>query len=99
MINFAAIDFNMKDKYVFNSLIFMLNIAGNYDGTPPNFDFLVGETMLHTKLAHKLNNPECNVSREGVIRVEYVEQLPPPTPQDTLAHDDWVCDLNVYNSW
>ncbi len=30
------------------------------------------------------------VSQERVVEIEYVERFPPPEPEDSLAHDDWV---------
>lgn len=42
---------------------------------------------------------EKGLSIEDVIEVEYLEQHPPPEPQDCLLHDDWVSAVAVCEKW
>jgi hypothetical protein len=35
--------------------------------------------------------------QESVIEIEYVESHPPPEPEDSLLHDDWVSAVHAMN--
>lgn len=67
--------------------------GGDFKGTPPQFNFLLEGVMLHNKLKLRLNASD-SMSREGGVTIEYLEQLPMPTPLDSLHHDNWVSSLN-----
>lgn len=71
----------------------MLTQSGEFNGTPPQFNFLVEGMMLHNKLKLRLNSSD-SINREGGVTIEYLEQLPMPTPLDSLNHDNWVSSLN-----
>uniref|UniRef100_A0A6A7FQ55 Ribosome biogenesis protein WDR12 homolog n=1 Tax=Hirondellea gigas TaxID=1518452 RepID=A0A6A7FQ55_9CRUS len=76
-----------------NQIVSTLIQQSTFTGTVPVFDFLVDGALLSGKLIHYLNSSE-SVSREGGLSIEYLEQLPPPTPRDALKHDDWVSSLH-----
>ena len=42
---------------------------------------------------------EDDISYEKVIEIEYVKQQPPPTPKDSLQHDDWVSTVQCTDKW
>lgn len=63
----------------------------------PAFDFVVKDQILVGQLHKQL--AEDDISLEKVIEVEYVKQQPPPTPKDSLQHDDWVSTLQCTDKW
>lgn len=61
------------------------------------FNFLVNDEILHSKLSeHLLAN---KIPIEHDICIEYVEAVPPPEPLDCLEHDDWVSAVHVLEKW
>lgn len=63
----------------------------------PRLDFVVEGQLLVGKLRDRLE--ESGRSLEGVVEVEYLEKLPPPTPKDSLHHDDWVSAVHTTDQW
>ncbi|XP_045613933.1 ribosome biogenesis protein WDR12 homolog [Procambarus clarkii] len=63
----------------------------------PQFEFIVNGQLLVGVLKERLE--ECGVSLESVVEIEYLEKQPPPTPKDSLHHDDWVAALQCSNQW
>ncbi|XP_066966913.1 ribosome biogenesis protein WDR12 homolog [Macrobrachium rosenbergii] len=63
----------------------------------PLFDFVVKGQILVGLLEKQLE--EDDISLEKVIEIEYVKQQPPPTPKDSLQHDDWVSTLQCTDKW
>jgi len=77
------------------------------------FDFLIGGEFLrgtleelvlrHEALKSKPGEneltQESKVGVEEIVEVEYVESFPPPEPQDSLMHDDWVSAVDATHEW
>lgn len=63
----------------------------------PRFEFVVEGQLLMGRLGERLQ--ESGRSLEGVVEVEYLEKLPPPTPKDSLHHDDWVSAVHASDQW
>ncbi|KAG0714288.1 Ribosome biogenesis protein WDR12 [Chionoecetes opilio] len=63
----------------------------------PKFEFVVEGQLLVGKLGLHLEERERSL--EGVVEVEYLEKLPPPTPKDSLHHDDWVSTVHASKQW
>ena len=55
---------------------------------PRPFDFLVAGELLRGSLAKMM--ARLGVSGETSVSVEYVELVPPPQPEQSQAHPDWV---------
>nr|XP_053629109.1 ribosome biogenesis protein WDR12 homolog [Cherax quadricarinatus] len=69
----------------------------DYQKSLPNFHFIVKGQLLHGTLQERLE--ECGESFESVVEIEYLEKQPPPTPKDSLHHDDWVAALQCSDKW
>ncbi|XP_042878769.1 ribosome biogenesis protein WDR12 homolog [Penaeus japonicus] len=63
----------------------------------PTFDFIVEGQILRRVL--DLHLQKLGISFENVIKIEYFERLPPPTPKDSLMHDDWVSSVHCSQDW
>ncbi|KAK7027301.1 WD repeat-containing protein 12 [Halocaridina rubra] len=63
----------------------------------PQFEFIVKGQFLVGPLKKQLD--EDDISLEKVIEIEYLKQQPPPTPKDSLQHDDWVASLQCTDKW
>ena len=58
------------------------------------FDFLLQGELVRGSLGQALARHA--LSGEAVATLEYVECLPPPTPERTMAHDDWLGGLAAH---
>ncbi|XP_063613078.1 ribosome biogenesis protein WDR12 homolog [Penaeus indicus] len=63
----------------------------------PTFDFIVEGQILRRLLDRHLQ--KLGKSFENVINIEYFERLPPPTPKESLIHDDWVSSVHATEEW
>ncbi|KAG7159910.1 ribosome biogenesis protein WDR12 homolog [Homarus americanus] len=63
----------------------------------PSFDFVIKGQFLVGTLKQRLE--DCEVSFESLVEIEYLERQPPPTPKDSLHHDDWVAALQCSDKW
>ncbi|KAK4323748.1 hypothetical protein Pmani_005575 [Petrolisthes manimaculis] len=63
----------------------------------PEFDFVVSGKMLRGGLNQRMD--EGGIGYEKVINIEYMKKLPPPTPKDSLQHDDWVAAVQCSKEW
>ncbi|CAL4066605.1 unnamed protein product, partial [Meganyctiphanes norvegica] len=66
-------------------------------GELPHFDFIIAGQLLTCTLKERLE--EAGLSLEVVLEAEFLETHPPPTPQDSLQHDDWVSTLQCCEEW
>lgn len=57
------------------------------------FDFLLLNEYVKGRLSDHLRDKA--ISYEDNIVLEYVEKYPPPEPQDSLLHDDWVSAVQM----
>lgn len=57
------------------------------------FDFLVNGELLRTSIRKAL--ARHSLSGEEVVTIEYVEDVPPPTPEPSGAHQDWLSAMAV----
>ena len=55
---------------------------------PRPFDFLLNGELVRTSLRKAL--ARHGLSGEDVVTIEYVEDVPPPTPEPASAHQDWL---------
>ncbi|KAH3757962.1 Ribosome biogenesis protein [Pelomyxa schiedti] len=71
-------------------------------GGPPEhpiaFDFLVEGQMLVTSLHRQLKNMNLTPD-EGTMTLEYTFCIPPPFPEMTSPHDDWVSCVAFQHDW
>lgn len=63
----------------------------------PRFDFVIEGQLLVGRISERLE--ESGRGLEGVVEVEFLERLPPPTPKDSLHHDDWVSAVHASEDW
>lgn len=75
----------------------MIKQANGDIGELPHFDFIVAGQLLTCNLGDRLT--EEGLSLEVVVEAEFLETHPPPTPQDSLQHDDWVSTLQCCEDW
>nr|XP_042903643.1 ribosome biogenesis protein WDR12 homolog [Parasteatoda tepidariorum] len=80
-----------------NQLINSLLKDGREDKTDEEFDFLLLGELVRSSLADHLVSK--NATSEAVLEVEYFVKYPTPTPDDSLAHDDWVSGVNATKDW
>ncbi|XP_071514205.1 ribosome biogenesis protein WDR12 homolog [Panulirus ornatus] len=81
-----------------NKVIRAFNRQGSVEKKDlPQFEFIVSGQLLIGSLKQRLE--ECGVSLESVVEIEYIEKQPPPTPKDSLHHDDWVAALQCSDQW
>ncbi|KAK3092358.1 hypothetical protein FSP39_001863, partial [Pinctada imbricata] len=59
------------------------------------FDFLIDGEFIRLPLDKHLEGKE--ISTETLVEIEYIEQQPAPTPEDSLLHDDWVSSVQGCN--
>ncbi|KAJ3407679.1 WD repeat-containing protein 12 [Chytridiales sp. JEL 0842] len=59
---------------------------------PIPFDFIIDGKFLRTSLADYLESE--GLSSENILDIEYVESLPPPTPDSSFDHEDWIAALD-----
>ena len=64
--------------------------------TPRPFDFLLNSELLRGSVGKALARHE--LSGEEVITLEYVECVPPPRPEPSCPHQDWVAALAAHPS-
>jgi ribosome biogenesis protein YTM1 len=64
--------------------------------TPRPFDFLLHGQLLRGSLATNLTRH--GLSGETVVVLEYIECIPPPTPEPASTHQDWVSALALCSS-
>ena len=85
--------------YLFFFLIYNSpsRLGSNASVDLPKFEFVVEGQLLVGKLKDRLEESERSL--EGVVEVEYLEKLPPPTPKDSLHHDDWVAAVHASDQW
>ena len=60
---------------------------------------MIDGEILHGKLNELSETDDFGEKRESGLRIEYIEQQPPPTPLDCLKHDDWVSCLSYQDNW
>lgn len=58
------------------------------------FDFLLDGVLVRGPLGQAL--AKQGLSGEAVATLEYVECLPPPRPEQSCAHEDWLGDLAAH---
>ena len=63
---------------------------------PRPFDFLLNNELVRGPLGEAL--ARHGLSGEAVATLEYVECLPPPRPERSCAHEDWVGGLAAHPS-
>ncbi|KAK2717707.1 hypothetical protein QYM36_006476, partial [Artemia franciscana] len=80
-----------------NSLVNGLIQESTSDWNAVDFDFLVNGEFLRLSLLEHLIN--YSIPTEAVVDIEYVERFPPPEPQDSLNHDDWVSAVVCSDKW
>lgn len=66
----------------------------NPSHTPRPFDFLLEGELLRGTVAKGLLKHK--LSGEAAAVLEYVECVPPPRPERTCAHEDWLCALAAH---
>ncbi len=57
------------------------------------FDFLLADDFVRGPLSEALSSAAstaAGLTEESVLEVRYVDSRPPPEPQDSSDHDDWV---------
>lgn len=59
----------------------------------PAFDFLINGELLRLTLEEHLETKE--IPQETIVHLEYLEKCPPPSPVDSLIHDDWVSAVHA----
>eukprot|EP01135_Chromosphaera_perkinsii_P007846 Nk52_evm38s1020 gene=Nk52_evmTU38s1020 len=52
------------------------------------FEFLINGEFLRGSLESYMKSND--ISLESLVEIEYMESLPPPQPQMSMEHDDWV---------
>uniref|UniRef100_T1JCX6 Ribosome biogenesis protein WDR12 homolog n=1 Tax=Strigamia maritima TaxID=126957 RepID=T1JCX6_STRMM len=62
-----------------------------------DFDFIVADEFLRLPLGQHLESKQ--ISAETVVEIEYVEKCAPPSPKQSLLHDDWVSAVRSNASW
>lgn len=82
-----------------NSLINSLLVEsyGENNWKLVEFDFLIGNEFLRLPLEKHLEQKD--ITTETVVDVEYLEKHPPPAPEDSLCHDDWVSAVQGSENW
>lgn len=63
----------------------------------PDFEFLVNGQILAGGLNQLLE--DLDIGFETLVKIEYMKRLPPPTPKDSLQHDDWVAAIQCSPEW
>lgn len=58
------------------------------------FDFLLNGTLVRGSIGEALGRH--GLSGEAVVTLEYVECLPPPRPERSCAHEDWIGGLATH---
>lgn len=58
---------------------------------PRPFDFLIDGEFIRSSLEKYIVDHQ--LSRETIIKIEYCEAVPPPTPLNSYEHDDWVSSI------
>lgn len=61
--------------------------------TPIEFDFIVEGELLRTTVIEHLQ--EKAISTESTVNIEYVQRTPPPEPEDSILHDDWISGIHT----
>lgn len=89
----------IQGSFIAFSLNMILPLAGSKikAADVPTFDFIVEGQILRRLLDQHLQ--KLGKSFENVINIEYFERLPPPTPKESLIHDDWVSSVHTTEEW
>lgn len=65
--------------------------------SPVNFDFLIDGEFVRVTLEEHLR--ERNLLADHDIDIEYAESASPPTPFDSILHDDWVSAVRAIKGY
>ena len=72
------------------------HLLGTPEDKPRPFDFLLNNELLRGSLAQGMER--YGLTGEVVVTLEYVDCIPPPQPEKSCAHKDWVSALTAHPS-
>lgn len=68
--------------------------AENGEHTVRPFDFLLDGVLIRGSLGQAA--AKAGLTGEAIVQLEYVECMPPPTMEESFAHEDWIGGLTAH---